>query len=340
MRNSSPADSLALAPSGQPRRRRTAGGALAGWGLALLALAGCARPTAPGWQGYVEAEFVHAGAPLGGRLERLAVARGQRIEAGAPLFALEQASELAAQREASDRLRAAQARLEDLQKGARPSELAALEARLEQARAAAELSRRELARAEQLSRSGVMPATEFDRARLTHERNGRGLEEAAAQLATARLGGRADVIAAAAAEVAAATAARDRAEWAVQQRTQTAPAAALVHDTLYREGEQVPAGAAVVSLLPPGNLKVRFFVPEPDLAAVRPGAPVHVTVSGRPAPLDARIAYVSPRPEYTPPVLYNRDNRAKLVFMVEAAVAPAVAAELHPGQPASVAPAP
>lgn len=299
-------------------------------------LGGCQRPTVTGWQGYLEAEFIHVGAPLAGRLDRLAVQRGDRVEAGAPLFTLEHAGELAAQREAADRLRSAQARLDDLRKGARPSELATLEARVEQARASAELSQRELERAGQLFQSGVLAATEHDRARLTHERNRGTIEEVAARLATARLGGRTDAIAAAEAEVAAATAARERADWAVAQKTQSAPRAALVHDTLYREGEFVALGAPIVSLLPAENLKVRFFVPEADFATLRPGDAVRVGLTGRASPLEARVTYLSPRPEYTPPILYNRDNRAKLVFMIEAALNPAAAAGLNPGQPVDV----
>ena len=99
--------------------------------VALTALAGCQRQKPAGWQGYLEAEFVQVGAPLAGRLDRLWVEKGGRVQAGARLFTLEHASELAAQREAADRLRSSQARLEDLKKGLRPSELDALAARLE-----------------------------------------------------------------------------------------------------------------------------------------------------------------------------------------------------------------
>lgn len=304
--------------------------------VALAALASCSRPPAEGWQGYLEGEYVYVAAPLAGRLDRLAVARGTRIDAGAALFTLEHASELAAQREAADRLRSAQARLDDQRKGSRPSELAMLEARLEQTRAAADLSGRELERATGLLKTGAIPASDFDRARLTHERNIRAIEETTAQLATARLGGRSDAIAAAEAEVAAAAAARERADWAVTQKSQSAPRAALVHDTLYREGEFVPAGNPVVSLLPPENLKVRFFVPEPDFATLKPGDRVRVAVTGRPAPLEGRVNYLSSKPEYTPPILYNRANRAKLVFLVEAALNSADAPALNPGQPVDV----
>jgi HlyD family secretion protein len=304
--------------------------------LAGLVLVACTKPAPGGYQGYLEAEFVHVGAPLAGRLETLSVQKGTRVDAAAPLFILERRAELATQREAADRLRATQARLEDLKKGLRPSELATLEARHAQARSAAELSQRELVRQESLLKTGTIPASDFDRARLTHERNARAIDELTAQLATAQLGARTDAVAAAEADVAAATAAKERADWSVDQKAQAAPRAALVYDTLFREGEFVPAGAPIVSLLPPENLKVRFFVPEAEFASVKAGDRVRVTFTGG-VTLDARVNYLSPKPEFTPPILYNRDNRAKLVFMIEAVFeSSAVARDLHPGQPVAV----
>lgn len=304
---------------------------------ALIAFASCRRAEVTTWQGYCEGEFVYVGAPLAGQLERLAVQRGTQVEAGAPLFTLERSSELAAQWEAGDRLRSAEARLADLRKGSRPSEVAALEARLGQARVSADLSQREFARLNDLFKTGAIAANEFDRARLTHERNLQAVEELGAQLATAKLGARADLVTAAEADVAAAAAAKQRADWAVAQKEQAAPHAAYVHDTLFREGEFVTAGSPIVALLPPENIKLRFFVPEADFARLQAGGRVRATLSGQSRPIEARVTYLSPRPEYTPPVLYNRDNRAKLVFMVEAAVVPAIARELHPGQPIDVA---
>jgi HlyD family secretion protein len=303
--------------------------------LATLALAGCSRPAPAGFQGYLEGEFVYVASPLAGRLEKLAVAKGAPVTAGTVLFTLEHSAEGSAQQQAADQLRAAEARLEDLRKGSRPSELAALEARREQARAAAELSQLDLARQENLFKTQVIAVSDFDRARLSHEQHVRAVDELTAQLATARLGARSDAIAAAAADVSAATAAKARADWNVDQKTQAAPRAGLIFDTLYREGEFVAAGNPVVVLLPPENLKVRFFVPEAEFAALTAGAAVRVALSGRPTPLAAHVTYLSPQPEYTPPVLYNRANRAKLVFMVEAGF-DASAADLHPGQPVDV----
>ena len=101
-----------------------------------------------------------------------------------------------------------------------------------------------------------------------------------------------------------------------------------------------PGTGAQFALLPPENLKVRFFVPETEFAALKAGDRVRVAVTGHAGTLEGRISFLSPQPEYTPPVLYNRDNRAKLVFMVEAVFAGDAARDLHPGQPADVTPAP
>ncbi len=308
--------------------------------LALLAFAGCTKPTPAGWQGYIEGEFVYVAAPLGGQLEKLAVQRGARVETGAPLFTLERSAELAAQRQAAEQLGAVQARLADLKKGSRPSELAALEARLQQARSAAELSQLDYTRQDELFKTHVIAAADLDRVRLMHERDVQAVNELTAQLATAQLGGRSDAISAAEADVSAAIAAKERADWNVAQKSQAAPRAGLVYDTLYREGEFVAAGLPVVALLPPENIKVRFFVPEADFAALKAGDTVRIALTGR-SPLDAHVTYLSPQPEYTPPVLYNRENRSKLVFMVEAFFSDAAAArDLHPGQPADVSRAP
>ncbi len=303
----------------------------------LLLGAGCQRHDEQKWQGYFEGEFVYVASPLAGQLETLSVVRGAEVVPGAPLFTLEHVAELAAQRQAVERVLAAEARLADLQKGARPSEIAALEARLAQARSAAELARLERERLSSLHRTQVIAENDFDRARLAHEQAERLVQELSAQLETARLGGRADAIAAAEAEVAAARAAREQADWSVTQKSRTAAQGARVYDTFFRPGEFVPAGQPVLALLPPENLKVRFFVSEADYAALRPGQSVRVRWTGH-APTEARIAYLSPKPEYTPPVLYNREGRAKLVFMIEAEVDRALGAQLHPGQPVDVYP--
>ena len=106
-----------------------------------------------------------------------------------------------------------------------------------------------------------------------------------------------------------------------------------MQDTYFVEGEWVPAGRPVAALLPPGNVKVRFYVPETVVGSLRPNQPLEVLCDGCPAPIPAAVSFISIQAEYTPPVLYSKESRAKLVFLVEARPAPGA---LHPGQPVDV----
>ncbi|MBK9139694.1 MAG: HlyD family efflux transporter periplasmic adaptor subunit [Verrucomicrobia bacterium] len=327
-----------LLPSPGRKVLRVAAGSPAGAVLALLlvGLTGC-RPAGPtGYQGYLEAEFVHVGAPLAGRLVRLAVTRGQEVRAGDELFELERAAEAAAVAESEHRVAQARARLDNLRKGSRPSELAALRARLARAEANLKWAEADLVRRRQLARDTVLSAADLDLAQSQRDAEAAQVASLKAELETAELGAREDEIRAGEADLAAAAAALDRARWAFDNKVQSAPVAARVHDTLFREGEFVAAGVPVVSLLPPDNLKARFFVPQGEVAALKIGGSVALRADGLAAPVPATITYISTRAEYTPPVIYSRENRAKLVFMVEAQVPAAEAKTLRPGQPVDV----
>ena len=308
-------------------------------GLVLAAVgvcAGCSRPDSERVQGYVEGEFVYVASPHGGALESLAVGRGARVIAGEPLFALDAAPEKAARDEAERRVAQARANLEDARKGKRPPEVESVDAQLRQARAALTRSEAELARLENLSRTGAASADDIERARATRDQDRGRVAQYEADLKTARLGARDDLVVAAEANLRATEAALAKAEWDLSQKRQAAPKDGLVFDTLFREGEWVAAGRPVVVLLPPQNIKVRAFVPEPRIGTVRPGQQVEVFVDGVAEPFVGRVSYISPRAEFTPPVIYSRESRSKLVFMVEAVIDPASAAKLHPGQPVDV----
>jgi HlyD family secretion protein len=299
-------------------------------------LAGCAQSDSNRVQGYVEGEFVYIASPLAGALESLYVQRGDQVNAGDPLFALENTSEKAARDEAERRLAQGRANLEDAKKGRRPTEIDSVEAQLRQARAALTLSDLEFERQEKLVRSGVVAQQDFDRAKSTRDQNRQRVDQLEADLETARLGSRSDQIQAAQDNVAALEAALVRAEWNLSQKSQAAPQAGLIFDTLYRQGEWVAAGRPVVVLLPPQNIKVRAFVPETRIASIHRGDRVEVFVDGVPQPFVGKVSYVSPRAEYTPPVIYSQESRAKLVFMVESVFDPQIGKTLHPGQPVDV----
>jgi HlyD family secretion protein len=267
----------------------------------------------------------------------LHVKRGGQVKAGDLLFSLENTPERAARDEAERRLAQARANLEDAKKGKRPSEIDSVEAQLKHARAALTLSERELARQEKLTRTpGASSEQDLDRARTVRDQDSQRVAQLEADLKTARLGSRVDQVSAAEANQRAQEAALTRAEWDLSQKVQSAPRGGLVFDTLYREGEWVAAGRPVVSLLPPHNIKVRAFVPETRVASIQAGDPVKVSVDGLKEPFIGTVSFISPRAEFTPPVIYSLENRSKLVFMVEAVFDPETAAKLHPGQPVDV----
>jgi HlyD family secretion protein len=285
-------------------------------------------------QGYVEGEYVYVGSPVAGRLQTLHVARGAQVAAGAALFQLDASSERPARNDAAARLARAEANLANLRKGKRPSEIESIEAQLAQAKAMLELAEVALERREQLVETRAVSREAVDEARATYDRNQARVTELQAELETAQLGARADEIEAAEAEAAAARAQLEQAQWRLDELSQAAPQAGLVVDTLYRQGEWVSAGAPVVSLLPPENIKVRFFVPEPRLGPIAVGDEVQVSCDACEPDLSASISYISPEAEYTPPVIYSREMRAKLVYLVEAK--PREPAALRPGQPVDV----
>ena len=305
--------------------------------LMFSVLTGCDKAPADLVQGYVEGEYVYVASPYGGALATLSVRRGMQVSAGDPLFGLEQASEKAVRDEAERKLSQARANLEDRRKGKRPSEIASLRAQLQQAQAALQLSLREVARQEGLAAvPGAAVEVEVDRARSARDQNQQRVSQLEADLNTALLGSRIDQVLAAEAEVRAKEAALAKAEWDLEQKRQLAPKTGLVFDTLYREGEWVPAGRPVVVLLPPDHIQVRTFVSQTKIGAIRLGDAVQVMVDGVQGSLPGTVSYISPKAEYTPPMLYSQGSRDKLVFMVEVLFEQVVAMNLHPGQPADV----
>jgi HlyD family secretion protein len=300
------------------------------------ALAACSKPADNSWQGYIEGEYVMLASPAAGQLQKLYVRRGDKVDLNKPLFALEQESERAARLQAEEQLKSAAARLENLRAGRRAPAVESLRAAVTQAKAALALSSSQLAPQPELFNGGFIAQAVLDQAQSAHARAAAVLTGAEAQLRTALQPlGREDERKAAEGDVAAARAAVAQAEWRLEQKSIAAPVAGLVQDTFFAEGEWVPAGKPVVSLLPPGNVKARFYVSETVLGSLQVGRPLEIRCDGCPAPIEAKVSYLSSQAEYTPPVLYSRESRAKLLFLVEARLVPGGAA-LHPGQPVDV----
>jgi HlyD family secretion protein len=305
-------------------------------GLALALLLGCSGASNATFQGYVEGEFVYLASSQPGRLEHLAVTRGQQVDRGAPLFTLEAIDERAARQQAGEQLAAAEAQLADIETGKRPAEIAVVAAQLAQAQAAAQKSALQRDRDQAQYRSGGISREQLEATLAQAASDAAHVSELARQLEVARLPGRAQQLKAQSRQVEAARAVLEQADWRLGEKAIAAPSAGLVYDTLYREGEWVAPGNPVVRMLPPQNIKVRFFVPDGVIGTLTAGRKVSLHCDGCAADVPATITFVSNEAEYTPPVIYSNETRGKLVYLIEAHPAPADAVKLHPGQPLEV----
>ena len=306
--------------------------------LVLLTLVSC-KPSTRGYQGWVEGDFLFIGPEESGRVTELAVAEGQAVKAGAFLFAVDsalQAADVEAAKAALDQGKARLARLEAAQQ--RPEEVAVLEASRAQARAAMEFSTSEIARVRPLVEKGVSTRQQLDQAQANFDRDRALLENITRQIEVAHLSGRREDIDAARFAVDGAQAALANAQ-ARQARTRVfAQVAGRIEEVYYRQGEVAPQGRPVVSMLPPENVKLRFFVPQDVLPRVAINGAVFVSCDGCAPGLTGRISFVSQQAEYTPPVIYSLEERSKLVYKIEAR--PDSPQLLRVGQPVTVELAP
>lgn len=302
----------------------------------LLLTTACSDGPTNIFQGYIEGEYVLVAAPIGGTLDGLSVSRGQTIPKDAPLFALERNFEKAAVDEATHGLQRAQDNLANLEKGQRPSEIASIQAQLRQAKASAALAKIEYLRRVKLIAEKTISQEELDRSESDYDQKAQQVKQITADLTTARLGARSDEIRAAMAAVLQAQAMLDQAQWNFDQKARSAPSSAFVFDTLFRIGEWISSGQPVVSLLPPENVEVRFYVPQTIVGKIQQGQKATVTYDGAEKPINVTISYISPEAEFTPPVIYSSQSRAKLVFMLKGKPSREDATRLHPGQPVDV----
>jgi HlyD family secretion protein len=301
----------------------------------LLAV-GCSRQLSNTYQGYIEGKYVYVASSQSGRLTDLSVARGQTIEIDRPLFRLENQPEAAAVDRAEFLLRSSEARLADFETGKRPPEVDATRAQLQQAQAQSNQATEILKSDEAQYDAGGIPQTELISARATAETDAAAVRQLENELTVATLPARDQQIKAQTEQVEADRAALREATWNLRQKEVSSPRAGLVFDTIYRVGEWVPAGSPVVELLPPENVEVRFFVPEPVVGRLRIGQQLAVNCDGCAAGIGAHITFVSPESEYTPPIIYSDERRSKLVFMIIAKPSVQQAMEFHPGQPVGV----
>ena len=241
----------------------------AGAALALTVLvAGCGQKPPPGYQGWVEADMIFVSPDESGRVTKLNVREGDAVEAGAPLYSID----------------------DELQ-----------QADLNQNKATLANAQQTYDRAASLSRTGSGTQANLDSA------------VSALRVAEARV---------------------NTSQTRLSRRKGFAPVAGSIQQIYFREGEMVPAQRPVLSIMPPGNMKIRFFVPEPDLPKLKIGQDVRVTCDNCASDLTAKIYFIATQAEYTPPVIYSLEERNKLVFLIQAR--PNKPDSLRVGQPITV----
>lgn len=309
-------------------------------GLLISGLLGaCVQESPTLFTGYAEADLIYMAPASGGQLQTLHVQRGDHVALGTALFQVDASPEAFGRQAAAAQQHRAHAQLADLSKGRRKEEIDTLLAQLTQARAAQDISAADVRRQRELNRQGFVSAAQLEASEASLTRDAARVKELQAQLALAHEAARPDAIQAAKAEVQAARTQLSQSTWAESQKSRQAPVAATVFDVLYRPGEWVPPGSPVVALLPDQGVKVRFFVPQAALSRLRVGQVVQYQCDGCTSG-PARIRYIAPQPEFTPPVIYSNESRAKLVFLVEASPEGPLSSQLKPGQPVTVRPSP
>jgi HlyD family secretion protein len=305
---------------------------------AVLIAAGVFRrdESSTGYLGYIEGETSLIGPPIAGRLIERKVERGAQVHAGDLLFTIDPGLAQSEVVRAEAAVTEAEARYANLLTGKRKQEQAIVRAQESDVAAQLAFAEKELARQTELYQTKVAPKQALDEAEATVRQLRARQAALVAQENVGTLAARPEEIKAASALVQQTKANLEQSRKRLEDLMPRAPEDGMIENTFYDAGEWVTAGAPIVSLLAPDRSKLRFFIPETDLAKARIGATVRFTCDACAKDLTATINYVSPRAEYTPPIIYSQSARTKLAFMVEAKLAPGTS--LVPGIPVTVRP--
>ena len=256
------------------------------------------------------------------------------MQAGQRLYQLDATQETAALAAATAQTRAARAELNDLSTGARPEEIAVLDAQVAEARAALDYARAERQRWRSLGNQGVATPEEVLQADTAYATARAALQAAEANRAVAELPARTEMQTAARARVAVAEATEQERQWQFDQRTVAATQAGRVEAVYQHEGEYVTTGTPLLALMPENGIKIRFFVPEVQVGQLATGDEIQLRTDAADSTQKAVIGFIGREAEFTPPVIYSVGTRDKLLFMVEAR--PLDPTGLRPGVPVDV----
>lgn len=288
------------------------------------------------WNGYVEGDYIYISSPVSGYLNQINVQRGQQIKKGTELYRLDDAPLQYQVAQSTAELEAQQAASRNLKQGKRTQEVSILQAQLEQAKIQAQQAKLDFNRQQKLITSHAISKQEYDQAASKFASSKAHVAELQSQIDVAKLPARSNEIDQSEALIDANQAALGHAKWQLNQSKIFAQHDALVEDIFYRQGEWINAGKPILSLLPPENIKIRFYVPAHIFSQLKLGQKVKISCDTCTKPITANIQYLAKQAEYTPPVIYSRENSHDLVFMVEAKPDKESLKKLHVGLPISV----
>jgi HlyD family secretion protein len=266
--------------------------------LSLLLLACCGQSDEHRWLGYAEGDNVFVSAPQAGWVSKMTVNRGDWVERGRLLFTLDNTHEMAARDQAL-------------------ANIAQAEAALAQEQANLQYTAKELTRQAGLAHAHAGVPSTYDQVLSSHQQS---------EAHIAQLQGQIRQMQASLAD----------ASYQLTQRNVVSLTQGQVQDVLFRTGEYAPAMTPIVSILPPENVFVRFFVPEKDFSKIRLGERVAVSCDGCPSKMTAVVTFIASQQEFTPPVIFSLENRSQLVFKIEARAPGGL--KLNPGQPVDIRP--
>ena len=312
--------------------------ALPGWFASVLAAVIPGYGDDPGrlWNGYVEADY-HYAAPLSpGRITSIPVQEGQKVEAGEVLMLLDDRAERAALAEAEARVAQAAANLQDLQTGKRKDEIDVIRASLDKAKAVQAQEKINFDRSETLLARNVISLSQWQSDRAALDAADAAVAELQAQLRVAELPARGAEREASEQLLKAAQAAQDSARIALDERQVRAPITGIIDEIFFQQGDVAATGAPSIAIYDPAVMKAIFFIPERERATVAVGQPLALTCDSCPPGLSARVTRLSADPQFTPPIIYSREERNRLVFRAEAISDQPLS--LLPGQPVTLEP--
>jgi HlyD family secretion protein len=306
-----------------------------GWLMGLLSfIPGFGHAGPQIWNGYVEEDFTYASASSAGTIAQIAVSEGQLVRKGDLLFALESSQQQAQYDAAKARADAAQATLQNLQTGSRQEEIAVTQASLNKAQADLALAQQNLTRSQDLFARGLEPQAKLDQDKANVTSAQAAVDQLQAQLKVQQLPARDAQQIAAEATFAAAKADADTARATLDNRRVTSPADGRIERLFFRVGEVANAGTPVVSIGGADAMRVLFYVSQGDRQQFALGDRLAVSCDGCGPELTATVSRFDSSPQFTPPIIYSRDERNRLVFQTEAVLDQQNA--ILPGQPVSI----